>query len=166
MALTAAAQICSGVGKSGSPRLKSKTVLPWARSCRASAPAASVAEGCTFAAMGEMVTGLSPLDIQDLLPGRGRKRQLTQRRRDAELRGGLREGCPFPRPSNPLSRFVFFSAFLRVSAPLREGFSSLLATPRHRTQNEIVCSDPKGIEGTRRSAWPISCSATRRRWVP
>src|SRR5262245_28773406 len=108
MALTAAAQICSGVGKSGSPRLKSKTVLPWARSCRASAPAASVAEGCTFAAMGEMGTGLSPLDIQDILPGRGRKRQLTERRRDAELTGRLRDSCPFPpslQPAQPV-RFL------------------------------------------------------------
>src|SRR5262249_16392538 len=67
MALTAAAQMCSGVGKSGSPRLKSKTVLPWARNCRASAPAASVADGCTAAAMREMMTGFSPLDIPYLL---------------------------------------------------------------------------------------------------
>src|SRR5262245_21089447 len=67
MALTAAAQMCSGVGKAGSPRLKSKTVLPWARSCRARAPAASVAEGCTFAAMREMATAFSPLDIPYLL---------------------------------------------------------------------------------------------------
>src|SRR5207249_7058225 len=67
MALTAAAQMCSGVGKSGSPRLKSKTVLPWARSCRASAPAARVAEGCTSAAMREMVTAFSLLDIPYLL---------------------------------------------------------------------------------------------------
>src|SRR6266542_6428020 len=67
MALTAAAQMCSGVGKSGSRRLKSKTVLPWDRSCRASAPAASVADGCTSAAMREMVTAFSPLDIPYLL---------------------------------------------------------------------------------------------------
>src|SRR5438128_9667930 len=67
MALRAAAQMCSGVGKSGSPRLKSKTVLPCARSCRASAPAASVADGCTSAAMREMVTAFSPLDIPYLL---------------------------------------------------------------------------------------------------
>src|SRR5438876_1128789 len=71
MALTAAAQMCSGVGKSGSPRLKSKTVLPWARSCRASAPAASVADGCTSAAMGEVVTALCPLDIPYLLSAVG-----------------------------------------------------------------------------------------------
>src|ERR1700722_18435467 len=51
MALTAAAQICSGVGKSGSPRLKSKTGTPSALSCLAFAPAARVAEGCTAAAI-------------------------------------------------------------------------------------------------------------------
>src|SRR5262249_42287777 len=63
MALTAAAQMCSGVGKSGSPRLKSKTATPWALSWRARAPAASVADGCTAAAMRETETGASFLDI-------------------------------------------------------------------------------------------------------
>src|SRR5262249_6657082 len=67
MALTAAAQMCSGVGKSGSPRLKSKTLTPWALSWRARAPAASVADGCTAAAMRETETGASFLDIFSIL---------------------------------------------------------------------------------------------------
>ena len=46
--------MCSGVGKSGSPRLKSKTSMPSALSCRALAPAASVADGCTAAAILEI----------------------------------------------------------------------------------------------------------------
>src|SRR5437868_478374 len=50
MACSAAWQMWSGVLKSGSPRLKSKTRLPSARSCRALAAAASVAEGVTAAA--------------------------------------------------------------------------------------------------------------------
>ncbi len=37
----------SGVLKSGSPRLKSKTLMPLARNSRALAPAASVADGFT-----------------------------------------------------------------------------------------------------------------------
>src|SRR5262245_48005380 len=41
----------AGVLKSGSPRLKSNTVLPSALSCRALAPAASVADCCTAAAI-------------------------------------------------------------------------------------------------------------------
>src|SRR5438105_12946 len=51
MAWVAARQMCSGVRKSGSPRLKSKTWTPSARNCRALAPAASVADGCTAAAI-------------------------------------------------------------------------------------------------------------------
>src|SRR4051794_19251392 len=54
MAWYAASQMWRGVLKSGSPRLKSKTVLPAAFSCRAFAPAANVAEGCTAAAIFEI----------------------------------------------------------------------------------------------------------------
>src|SRR5437588_9770509 len=54
MALRAALQICSGVGKSGSPRLKSKTRIPSAFICLAFAPAARVADGCTAAAILEI----------------------------------------------------------------------------------------------------------------
>src|SRR5262245_4695830 len=46
----------AGVLKSGSPRLKSNTVLPSALSCRALAPAARVAEGCTAAAIFEIAS--------------------------------------------------------------------------------------------------------------
>src|SRR5262245_22523241 len=53
MARAAAAQTCSGVGKSGSPRLKSDTLIPSAFICLARAPAASVAEGCTAEAIFE-----------------------------------------------------------------------------------------------------------------
>src|SRR5205823_11510834 len=66
MALTAAAQMCSGVGKSGSPTLKSKTLTPWLLSWRARAAAARVAEGCTADAMRESATGAGPLDIDAL----------------------------------------------------------------------------------------------------
>src|SRR4051812_8859412 len=54
MALMAALQMCSGVGKSGSPRLKSKTRIPSAFICLALAPAARVADGCTAAAILEI----------------------------------------------------------------------------------------------------------------
>jgi hypothetical protein len=54
MAFAAAARMCSGVMKSGSPRLKSKTWTPSAFSCRAFAPAARVADGCTPDAIFEM----------------------------------------------------------------------------------------------------------------
>src|SRR4051794_40335422 len=46
--------MCSGVVKSGSPRLKSKTPIPSAFSCLALAPAARVADGCTAAAILEI----------------------------------------------------------------------------------------------------------------
>src|SRR6516165_10555515 len=54
MALAAAWQMCSGVWKSGSPRLKSKTFTPSAFICLALAPAARVAEGWTAAAIREI----------------------------------------------------------------------------------------------------------------
>src|SRR5687767_1959675 len=44
----------AGVLKSGSPRLKSMIGLPSAFNCRALAPAANVAEGCTAAAILEI----------------------------------------------------------------------------------------------------------------
>ena len=47
MAWAAARQMCSGVVKSGSPRLKSKTRIPSASICLALAPAARVADGFT-----------------------------------------------------------------------------------------------------------------------
>jgi len=50
----AALQMCSGVRKSGSPRLKSKTWMPSAFICRALAPAANVAEGWTSEAILEI----------------------------------------------------------------------------------------------------------------
>src|SRR5471030_1169414 len=46
--------MCLGVVKSGSPRLKSKTILPSVFSCLAFAPAASVADGWTAAAIFEI----------------------------------------------------------------------------------------------------------------
>src|SRR5215469_2626513 len=45
--------MCSGVMKSGSPRLKSKTLRPSAFICLARAPAARVADGCTADAIFE-----------------------------------------------------------------------------------------------------------------
>src|SRR5437868_2705162 len=55
--------MCSGVGKSGSPRLKSKTLTPSAFICLALAPAASVADGWTAAAIFESAS------MVRLLPG-------------------------------------------------------------------------------------------------
>src|ERR1041385_2154175 len=46
--------MCFGVSKSGSPRLKSNTLTPAAFNSRALAPAASVAEGWTDDANGEV----------------------------------------------------------------------------------------------------------------
>src|SRR4051812_20938233 len=64
MAWYAASQMWRGVFKSGSPRLKSNTVFPPALSCRAFAPAANVAEGCTAAPLFEIRN-------MRLLPGSG-----------------------------------------------------------------------------------------------
>src|SRR4051794_36229457 len=46
--------MCSGVMKSGSPRLEAETLTPWALSWRALAAAARVADGCTAAAILDM----------------------------------------------------------------------------------------------------------------
>src|SRR5688572_1059195 len=54
MASSAALQMLAGVLKSGSPRLKSKTLMPAAFIWRALAPAAMVADGWTDAANDEM----------------------------------------------------------------------------------------------------------------
>src|SRR6266700_2653868 len=68
MAARAAWQMCSGVGKSGSPRLKSKTWTPSAFSWRALASAANVAEGWMDAAILETGIGSLLFDMIQISP--------------------------------------------------------------------------------------------------
>src|SRR5437588_5100204 len=78
--------MCAGVLKSGSPRLKSKTVLPSAFSWRALAPAASVADGCTAAAIREIGSCIAAGPQVRVAPGAG----LVLGRRTLYLKGSGR----------------------------------------------------------------------------
>src|SRR6516162_6381572 len=58
--------MCAGVGKSGSPTLKSHMAMPAARICRAFAAAANVADGCTEEA--SLETGIIEVSLEEYQP--------------------------------------------------------------------------------------------------
>src|SRR5688572_25281536 len=98
MAVLPAALTCSGVGKSGSPALKSTTLTPSRRRRSASAAIFSVADGATCARRCANTIGIRSLRTGGLkasgyLPGPG----------GPGLRVRLRRSCPYIVACAPLS---------------------------------------------------------------
>src|SRR5436305_491523 len=104
MAFSAAWQMCSGVGWSGSPRLKSNTCTPAARNCRALAPAAIVAEGFTADASWEIVIMDRPVIPCERALRRGRPVRVprSRRRRYHNRRTGAQGGTIRRRRGNAM----------------------------------------------------------------